>query len=381
MAHGKKRPDVYQEINNRLSDMASLGESKRAAVKEGTAGGKIFSSNTLRGYRHECHTFARWAADHSEAGRFVSFEELRELAPRYLSERKAAGYSVSSLKKERAAIAKLLGCPGPDLGDVGVRHRADITRGRRPMAISEKTGKTIKNRSTYAGRFSETKHPEVVTFCRSTGLRKTELSTLRGCQIMRNDGPAYYEDYSDMVARYREVTGKTPKELRDAPLRALVPSGDYLLVQGKGGRVRCAPVLPEGAALVRELCRQAGDGKVWKKLPSNLDAHSYRAQYARAVYASLDRDLSDIREGGTLSEINKIEIPGAKKEALGEFYRGHVLELLDAADPSALPIPRSEVYFCRGDLKGRSFDKVAMSAASEALGHSRISVVASNYFV
>lgn len=99
MAHGKMRPDVFQEVNRRLGDMVSFGESKRAAMKEGKTGDRIFSSNTLKGYRHECQAFARWAADHSPKGRFVPFEDLRELAPLYLSDRIRASVLCGSPEK------------------------------------------------------------------------------------------------------------------------------------------------------------------------------------------------------------------------------------------------------------------------------------------
>jgi hypothetical protein len=42
-------------------------------------------------------------------------------------------------------------------------------------------------------------------------------------------------------------------------------------------------------------------------------------------------------------------------------------------------IPKAERYCCRGDLKGTWYDKAAMKEVSEALGHSRISVIAEHY--
>ena len=38
-----------------------------------------------------------------------------------------------------------------------------------------------------------------------------------------------------------------------------------------------------------------------------------------------------------------------------------------------------EIYYCRGDRKGTWLDKKAMLVASKALGHNRISIIASNY--
>ena len=42
-------------------------------------------------------------------------------------------------------------------------------------------------------------------------------------------------------------------------------------------------------------------------------------------------------------------------------------------------LKHDEIYYCRGDRKGTWLDKNAMLAASKALGHNRISIIASNY--
>lgn len=42
-------------------------------------------------------------------------------------------------------------------------------------------------------------------------------------------------------------------------------------------------------------------------------------------------------------------------------------------------LKHDEIYYCRGDRKGTWLDKNAMLMASKALGHNRISIIASNY--
>ncbi|MBQ9199847.1 MAG: hypothetical protein IJ141_06665 [Lachnospiraceae bacterium] len=76
-------------------------------------------------------------------------------------------------------------------------------------------------------------------------------------------------------------------------------------------------------------------GLVWSRVPSHMDVHSYRSDYATAIYTAYERDLSTL--------------------------------------------PKSEVYLCRGSRKGERFDKKAMLIASRALGHNRLSVIASHY--
>ena len=108
-------------------------------------------------------------------------------------------------------------------------------------------------------------------------------------------------------------------------------------VTEKGGKQRFAPVFgsPEAVALVVAKMQAAGDEKVWPEIPGGADIHSYRAAYATALY---------------------------------NHY---------ARDPKTLP--RSERYDCRTDLRGTHYDKKAMKIVSEALGHSRINVIASHY--
>lgn len=384
MGHQAMRPDLHRDINDRIEAMTCYGESKRQAKKDYSTADKIFSRNTEKGYRHQLHKFGDWMAEHCPEGRFTPFNQWKVYAIQYLREMKDSElYSVSSLKTMRSALAKILGCPGEDLGYVGTRHRKNNKRSRNATKTSEKTGKLIKNRSTYAGRFSEEKHPESVTFSKATGLRKSELKNLRGNQLLNNDGPAYFEAYPAVVRRYRELRNMPQKTIEEVPLKILVPSGDYLLIKGKGGRVRCAPVLAEGLTLVRELCKTAGKSKVWKALPSNFDAHSYRAMYAKTVYSMAERDLQHIipDQEGSLKDIMKTKDSDEKHVALTRYYHKNVLSLLLDPDAKSKPVQRSEVYFCRAELKGKTFDKIAMSIASEALGHSRISVIASNYLV
>ena len=93
--------------------------------------------------------------------------------------------------------------------------------------------------------------------------------------------------------------------------------------------------------------KKAGDGKVFKKIPSNADTHSYRADYAKSLYNMLARPIDKI----PFDSVNK---------GTGRKYQ-------------------SEVYVCRGEKKGVKYDRRAMLQVSRALGHNRVSVIASNY--
>ena len=105
--------------------------------------------------------------------------------------------------------------------------------------------------------FSEEKNAEFVEFCRSTGLRRSEITTLRGDQLIERDGEYYIE------------------------------------LVGKGGRFRIIKICGDVALVVRKM-QEAGTGKVWEKVPSNADIHDFRAQYASRIYSSYARPIEKI---------------------------------------------------------------------------------------
>lgn len=114
--------------------------------------------------------------------------------------------------------------------------------------------------------------------------------------------------------------------------------GHYAVrVYGKGGRWRDAPIYgtPAQVGAVVDRFRAAGGGQVWPHVPSAADVHSYRADYAARVYKAHARPTDSI--------------------------------------------PPADRYHCRGDMRGCCFDRKAMMVASQALGHSRLSVIASHY--
>lgn len=113
-------------------------------------------------------------------------------------------------------------------------------------------------------------------------------------------------------------------------------SGYYLHITSgsKGGRERYAPIIGDKDLVIR-LCKQAEDGKVFEKIPSGADIHSYRRDYATAIYQQHARPLEQLTA--------------------------------------------KEKYYCRGDRKGEVFDRAAMRITSNALGHGRIAVIAGHY--
>ena len=303
VAHGKQRVDIHQEIKQTLRSKERFGESKYAAKRSGTQKDGIYIYSTAHVYNRECQKFAEYVREVSPKGRYTSLEEAKSYARDYIARENAdMSKSAYTVKLERSALAKLYGVDARTLGSVRERSRNDITRSRERTVISEKTGKEIKNQSTRAGRFSEKNHEREVAFARGTGMRRSEMEQVRGDQLHQKADGSYYfrlEGY-----------------------------------QCKGGRERELPVIGD-AELIKEMCQDAGHGKVFEKIPAHMDVHHYRSEYASSLYKSLAREREDI--------------------------------------------PKNERYCCRDDLKGVWYDKAAMKEVSEALGHSRISVIAEHY--
>ena len=89
------------------------------------------------------------------------------------------------------------------------------------------------------------------------------------------------------------------------------------------------------AEIVQKIKNTQPGKKVWGKVHSCADIHGYRAMYATQIYKMHARELKKI--------------------------------------------PKEDKYFCKRDLQGVLLDKQAMLAASNALGHNRIDVIANNY--
>lgn len=104
---------------------------------------------------------------------------------------------------------------------------------------------------------------------------------------------------------------------------------------GKGGKSRYAPSLNDEPLRIAQQAAAEGRELIFEHIPKYMPVHEYRAQYAQEIYRRNARDIANL--------------------------------------------PRNERYICRGDMSGKVFDKNAMSMASQALGHSRLSVVADHY--
>ena len=238
MGHQNKK-SLIRQVQERLDSLLSIGESKYEDKKTDLTKRKIYSWNTYRSYLQQCCQFVRYCRDNHHC---KNLADCRQYVGEWMESRK--DLSAYTQKLSASALCKLYGESLEELGITTKRAaRSEITRSRG----------TAKRDS----HFSEEKNADFVEFCRSTGLRRSEITKLRGNQIIERDG------------RY------------------------YICIIGKGGRYREAPVCGNVELVIGKM-QTAGTGKVWAKVPVNADIHSYRADYATRVYFKYARPIEEI---------------------------------------------------------------------------------------
>jgi len=344
----KTKSLIYQ-VRETLSQKLRIGESRHHDKQVGTTHDGIYSWGTYNTYLAKCCAFVKWVKanhglEYSAVSSAVSgleygtasgteimikpevkhnpnhltnlesnqtiktLAEARQYVNPYLQHHINQGYSPYTQKTIASALAKLYGCSTKDFISTQTRHRANITRSRKGKA-----------------KFSEVNNKEFVDFCGATGLRRHEIKNLRPENL----------GYDESTGKYMLVgiKGKGGR-LRDCPI----------LFQEKIGKATNAPtntnvVEGENASIGHKVIERIkytpANERVWSKIPSRADIHSYRADYCKSLYELHARSVADI--------------------------------------------PISDRYYCRKDLKGVIYDKRAMAVVSRALGHNRIGVIAGNY--
>jgi hypothetical protein len=117
------------------------------------------------------------------------------------------------------------------------------------------------------------------------------MSIIRSRRVVEHDRHFQPANWQPLL-NFLRATGLRRQEVRDLKVRDLTQDADgraYVHVQsGKGGRMREVPVLPGH----EEAVLQQGIGKdlsasVFERIPKHLDVHSYRREYAQALYLLL----------------------------------------------------------------------------------------------
>jgi hypothetical protein len=286
------RKSIVRETIERLDTKMAIGESRREAkiaLREesgrawSVSTGRIHSHKTRTTYQEQAIRFVKWTREHHH---ITSLEQLDpradELATAYLRQQLAEHKSPYTLQTERAALRLFFGDRA--LASTVViprREREKITRSRGPKKHDK--------------HFQPANWPELIHFGQATGLRYRELRALRCRDIFVHEG--------QLVA---------------------------YVARGKGGLKRNAPVLAGRESDVLAV-KEGRDPEelVFPRIPKHYDEHSYRREYAQALY-------------------------------------------LQYAPGRSLP-PAT------GRLKPKDYDREAAARVSKALGHRRVDVATRHY--
>lgn len=326
--------DLHQQAYDRLTGMQTFGESKREAVMNGTDREKIFSVNTYKTYwKHTKYFIAYIKEHHPEC---TTLKKAKKYVNEWLQHRVDQGLSAWTIQAEAKAMGKLYGITPEDKDyfTPPKRNRQDIKRSR---------GVRVRDK-----HFSKTNNDELIRFCRGTGLRRSELESLKGCDLVTR------EQIEAEISRIKSLPASERTPGVERHLEVLLDTRmfdcEYFIHvrSGKGGRERMSPIIGKDVGMIVERMQNTpADEKVWQFVHQSADIHSFRGDYATTIYKAAARPIEEI----PYDRVNR---------GTGRRYQ-------------------SEVYVCRKDEAGKKLDKAAMLICSKALGHNRISVVADNY--
>ena len=307
-------------------------------------------SKTLNNYIKQCGYFCSWISkNHPEV---LSIMDAKPYIAEWLQTLIGEGKSPYTLLTYRAAVVKLYDTPDCrfTVKDIPVslpKRRADmITRSRE--AVPSDT------------HFDETKHADFVEFCRSVGLRRSELENLKPDQLIYHKG--------QWCIRIRHGDGS------------------------KGGRPRIAPIFaksPDEMEAILDKFAHPASKYVWaeeddqgnpRSVYGHADIHSYRADYAMRVYTHFARPIDELKRMPPYIRNPRFsaKLP-VYKTAAGQYY--NLYKTPSGKEKRIYQYYQFNTVIIRGGpYSGKEVDRWAAMLTSRALGHNRISVTTTHYF-
>lgn len=264
------RPSIIYEACARFDALKAISVSRHAekqrlrreAAARGVvlpalalSTGRIHSDKTLITYKGIALRYVRWAREEADVRCLADLDaQAPRLVSLYLATLLAAGRSPYTLQTVRSALRMFHRPAYPlDVREERVRalgaevclpprRRTAITRSRSPVAM---------DRAIALDRYLV-----LIGCCLATGLRRRELAALTAADVREDAG------------------GRLRIRVRN----------------GKGGKPRIVPVLPGLEDNVRRLVAgRAPNDRLFPRVPSRLDVHSYRRLYAQALYGERGR--------------------------------------------------------------------------------------------
>lgn len=244
MARKRVKANLRYDIEQTFKSKLAIGRSKYDDQQNGVDTRKyIYSYSTFENYMRTANYFASWAKENYGCKTLAECRKYADDWIRHLKDRELSAYTQ---KAYLASLTKLYGEPASNFEPTEERRRSDISKSRHDA---------IRDRN-----FNEELHSDLVSFCRSTGLRRSELEALTGDKLGQYDDGGYY---------------------------IVVDIGS------KGGRYRESPVIGD-VDLVVGMMDRAGNSKVFERVSGDADIHAYRADYATALYLENARPIEDI---------------------------------------------------------------------------------------
>ena len=248
------RRSLIKQAEDKFTSKLAIGESKFVAQQKGLKSDeksstaltkdKIYSWNTFGSYLKQASYFLKYC---KEEHKCRNLEDCKPYINDWLQKNIDEGKSAYTQKLRSCSLAKLYDCSSKDFIQTDVRHRNEISRSR---------GVKVRDK-----HFSETKNAELITFCKSTGLRRAELKALTGDKLV-----------------YKEKEDKYYVNIN---------------IGSKGGRERLAPIVGNINSVVEKMI-SVGTEKVFNKIPLAADIHSYRAEYATQIYNLNARPIEEL---------------------------------------------------------------------------------------
>ena len=236
-----KRPSLAYQFHQALESKKKIGESrheaKEIAGKQNAKVEGIYSYKTYDAYKQASKTFCKWIKTEFPQVKYLS-EIDRDMCKKYIKHREQTGCSAYTYSQDMAMISKTLG----------------ISLTKKECNVATRKLSNIKKNKIDNG--FRTSSGAIESILRGTGLRRNELVNLK---------------VKNLVIENNKVTG------------VLVEKG------AKGGKSRQVQVRKDYQECIYKLVEGLeSDSKVIsEKIPKELQAHRYRAEYAQEMYKEL----------------------------------------------------------------------------------------------
>lgn len=232
-----KRPSLGHQFHQQLEKKKRIGESRHKAKEQGVAHDGIYSYKTYDAYKNASKQFAKWIKSEFSEVKYLS-EINRDMCKKYIKHREQSGCSAYTYSQDMAMISKIL----------------DISLTKKECDVAtRKMSNIIKNKIDNGFR---TNSGAIETILRGTGLRRNELANLKVENLLIEDNKV-----TGISIRKGAKGGKN----RNVQVRREYQESIYKLIEG----------LESDSMVINE------------RIPKELQAHRYRAEYAKNMYIEL----------------------------------------------------------------------------------------------